>query len=63
MFSEKKNQIKTHKKKWGDYDDDDSDENYKQIPNLENINLNLKKIQLMYQQEERESKDSKSGGK
>ena len=63
MFSEKKNQIKTHnKKKWGDYDDDDSDENYKQIPNLENMNLNLKKNQLIEEQE-KESKDSKSGGK
>ena len=62
MFSEKKNQIKTHKKKWGDYDDDDSDENYKQIPNLENMNLYLKKNQLIEEQE-RESKDSKSGGK
>ena len=62
MFSEKKNQIKTHKKKWGDYDDDDSDENYKQIPNLENMNLNLKKTQLIEEQE-RESKDLKSGGK
>ena len=58
----KKNQIKTHKKKWGDYDDDDSDENYKQIPNLENMNLNLKKNQLIEEQE-KESKDSKSGGK
>ena len=62
MFSEKKNQIKTHKKKWGDYDNDDSDENYKQIPNLENMNLNLKKNQLIEEQE-KESKDSKSGGK
>ena len=62
MFSEKKNQIKTHKKKWGDYDDDDSDENYKQIHNLENMNLNLKKNQLIEEQE-KESKDSKSGGK